>query len=409
MEARSKRVLLLLADISGYTRFMLSHGKALAHSQMIIGGLLETLMKQIDHPLEVVELEGDALFLYSPKTEEEAAWGTRSQHLLDTIHRLFHIFDQRLAEFAAYSICHCEACGRIGDLELKVVAHSGEALLSQVGQFPVVAGPDVIVVHRLLKNSLPADRYVLMTEAAYHDLPVPKDVQVLMGTEEYDIGTFKTFHYVPEASSFDDESIRGSFSDDNVAVKILRHEVQREYTEVACEPGRGYHFNTGHAAMEKTEYDPGWTEGVPEEVLESFAGTGNPFAMGELEPGEHVVDIGSGAGLDCMIAAQMVGADGHVIGVEMTPAMIEKARAAAAGSFDQVEFREGFIESLPVSDGWADVVISNAAVNLSPDKSRVFSEMYRILRPGGRLQIADIIVAKAVPEGAKRNIDLWTN
>ena len=135
---------------------------------------------------------------------------------------------------------------------------------------------------------------------------------------------------------------------------------------------------------------------------------GNPFSLGALRPGEHVLDVGSGAGLDCLIAARMVGVDGHVIGVEMTAAMIEKGRAAAdTMGIDQVEFREGYMESLPVPDAWADVVISNGCINLAPDKSLVLNEMFRVLRPGGRLQVADVTVLKPVPSEAKGDIDLW--
>jgi SAM-dependent methyltransferase len=217
--------------------------------------------------------------------------------------------------------------------------------------------------------------------------------------------------YRPEiAETFDESAIRGNFSEDNVAVKILRHEITKEYTAVASDPGRGYHFKTGLGATEAAEYDAALLEPMPESVLRSFAGTGNPFSLGDMQAGEHVVDVGSGAGLDALIAAGMVGPDGHVIGVDMTSAMIERARAGAAeAGIDQVEFREGHSEALPVADSWADVVISNGAVNLSPDKRIVFGEMYRVLKPGGRLQIADITVEREVPEGAKRDIDLWTN
>ena len=220
----------------------------------------------------------------------------------------------------------------------------------------------------------------------------------------------KTYLYFPErVPPLDAEVIRRSFSDSNAAVQILRHEIQREYTEVACYPSRGFHFNTGLAATEITEYDPELVNRIPESVVASFAGMGNPFSLGELSTGECVVDVGAGAGLDTLIAGEMVGPDGVVIGVDMTPAMIEKARAAATDmGLGQVEFREGFAESLPVPDEWADVIISNGVVNLAPDKSLVFKEMFRVLRPGGRLQIADI-TASSVPEGAKRNIDLWTN
>jgi ubiquinone/menaquinone biosynthesis C-methylase UbiE len=137
---------------------------------------------------------------------------------------------------------------------------------------------------------------------------------------------------------------------------------------------------------------------------------GNPFAMGLPLDGEYVVDIGSGAGVDSAIAARAVGPAGHVIGVDMTDAMLAKAnRGKEEMAIDQLEFREGFSESLPVPDGWADLVISNGSVNLSPDKDRVFREIFRVLRPGGRLQIADITVEREIPEGAKRDIDLWTN
>ena len=131
--------------------------------------------------------------------------------------------------------------------------------------------------------------------------------------------------------------------------------------------------------------------------------------MGELLPGERVLDIGSGGGIDSLIAARMVGATGAVVGIDMTPAMLAKARAAAAESgIDNVEFREGYMEDLPVPDGWADVVISNGVLNLTPDKQKVLREMFRVLRPGGRLQIGDILVNRPVPEGAKQKIDLWT-
>ena len=148
---------------------------------------------------------------------------------------------------------------------------------------------------------------------------------------------------------------------------------------------------------------------MPETAIESFAGTGCPFRMGELAAGEHVVDLGCGAGIDSMVAAGMVGPEGAVIGVDMTPEMIEKARRAASeGGFDNVAIRDGLMEALPVSDGWADVVISNGVFNLAPDKSRVLEEMDRVLKPGGRLQIGDILVAKSVSTEAKQKIDLWT-
>jgi len=156
-------------------------------------------------------------------------------------------------------------------------------------------------------------------------------------------------------------------------------------------------------------YADAWIDGLPVGAVESFAGTGNPFSLDEIGAGEHVVDVGSGAGFDSLIAARLVGPAGHVVGVDITPEMLKKARdAAAEAGLGNVEFREGYAESLPVSDGWADIVISNGVVNLCPDKSAVFQEMYRVLKPSGRLQLADILVQKAVPDSAKRNIDLWT-
>ena len=143
--------------------------------------------------------------------------------------------------------------------------------------------------------------------------------------------------------------------------------------------------------------------------MESFAGTGNPFSLGVLSPGEKVVDVGSGAGIDSQIAGWMAGPEGQVTGVDMTPAMLEKARNAVAQSgLSYVEFLEGHSELLPVPDGWADVVISNGVVNLSPDKIAVFGEMFRVLKPGGRLQIGDILVNIPVPEEAKLDVDLRT-
>jgi SAM-dependent methyltransferase len=189
----------------------------------------------------------------------------------------------------------------------------------------------------------------------------------------------------------------------------LREAIRQEYTEVALKPEQSFHFHTGHPLARMLGYDERWLNGIPEGSIESFAGTGNPFSLGILQPGERVVDVGSGAGLDSLIAARMVGSEGWVIGVDMTPVMLEKARRSAfEGGWTNVEFRQGLAESLPVLDGWADVVISNGVPNLMPDKDASLREMARVLKPGGRLQIGDILVQKPVPESAKRNIDLWT-
>jgi SAM-dependent methyltransferase len=194
----------------------------------------------------------------------------------------------------------------------------------------------------------------------------------------------------------------------DVDQEALRCEIRKEYAEVAIHPSRGFHFHTGRPLARILGYSEAWLEHVPEPTIESFAGTGNPFAIAAICAGERVVDVGSGGGIDSLIAGSMTGDSGRVIGVDMTPEMLAKARASAAAvGATNVEFREGHAEALPVEDGWADVVISNGVVNLCPDKLRVFREMHRVLRPGGRLQIGDILVQKAVPESARRDIDLW--
>ena len=194
-----------------------------------------------------------------------------------------------------------------------------------------------------------------------------------------------------------------------VDVQELRSAIQEEYEAVACNPQRGYHFHTGRPLAKLLGYESDWLEGAPEASIESFAGTGNPFSLGPLQAGENVVDVGCGAGLDTLIAARMVGPEGRVIGVDMTPPMLAKAKTAAGEvGLENIEFREGFGESLPIEDGWADVVISNGVLNLMPNKSAALAEMARVLKPTGRLQIGDILVQKRVSDAAKQRIDLWT-
>jgi SAM-dependent methyltransferase len=193
-----------------------------------------------------------------------------------------------------------------------------------------------------------------------------------------------------------------------VDVEELRCEIRKEYADVAENPDKGFHFHTGRPLAEILGYEDSLLEGIPEAAIESLAGTGNPFSIGHIGEGSNVVDIGAGSGLDSLIAGRLVGPSGNVIGVDMTDEMLAKARGAAIqAGFDHVEFRQGYAETLPVDDGWADVVISNGVVNLCPDKVAVFQEMNRVLKPGGRIQIGDIMVQKAVPDGAKRDIDLW--
>ena len=169
-----------------------------------------------------------------------------------------------------------------------------------------------------------------------------------------------------------------------VDLEALRCAIQEEYEVVATDPGRGFHFHTGRPLARLLGYEDDWLVGVPERSIESFAGTGNPFSLGALLTGDCVVDVGSGGGIDSLIAAGMVGRDGQVVGVDMTPAMLEKARTGAADAGrDNVEFRQGYGEQLPVPDAWADVVISNGVLNLMPDKRAALGEMARVLKPGG--------------------------
>ncbi len=192
-------------------------------------------------------------------------------------------------------------------------------------------------------------------------------------------------------------------------VEQLRQVISEKYEAVALKPEQGFHFHTGRPLVLMLGYDEAWLEGIPKASVESFAGTGNPFSLGEIKPGEQVVDMGCGAGMDSLIAARMVGPKGRVIGVDMTAAMIEKGRAAAAeAGLDNVEFRNGFGEDLPVPDGWADVVISNGMLNLMPNKSVPLKEMNRVLKTRGRLQIGDILVQEELSESDKRDIDLWS-
>ncbi|GEL20246.1 hypothetical protein PA7_40830 [Pseudonocardia asaccharolytica DSM 44247 = NBRC 16224] len=192
-----------------------------------------------------------------------------------------------------------------------------------------------------------------------------------------------------------------------VDADVLRAQVREKYRAVATEPDGTYHFHTGRGLAARLGYAD--AEALPDAAVESFAGVGNPLALRPLQLGERVVDIGSGAGFDSFIAAGQVGPDGRVVGVDMTEEMLVKARRTAEQlGLAQVEFRVGLAESLPVPDGWANVVISNGVFNLCPDKAAVFAEVHRVLRPGGWLQFADIANGRPVPVEAMRNIDLWT-
>ena len=182
------------------------------------------------------------------------------------------------------------------------------------------------------------------------------------------------------------------------------------YSRVAASPDGEFHFHRGpEYAVTMLGYDAAEVAALPLDVTSSFAGVGNPHAIRRIPPGAAVVDIGCGAGTDLLIAARRVGARGRAIGVDITDAMRQRAQqGAAACGLGQVDVREGDATRLPVEDRSADVVISNGVLNLVPDKERAVAEIARVLRPGGRVQIADIIIGEVLPDSALRDIDLWT-
>jgi arsenite methyltransferase len=196
--------------------------------------------------------------------------------------------------------------------------------------------------------------------------------------------------------------------DVDIDVQLLKSEIRKTYASVSDEPEKEFIFPTGRAWAEDLDYPPELAN-VPETAVESFAGVANPWTMGRLAPGERVLDLGSGAGTDSLIAAQMVGETGSVTGIDMTPEMLRKARAAAAEmGATNVEFLESEAERLPFPDASFDVVISNGVIDLVPDKDAVFAELNRVLAPGGRIQVADVTIQNPVSAEGRRNIDLWT-
>jgi len=191
-------------------------------------------------------------------------------------------------------------------------------------------------------------------------------------------------------------------------VELLKSEIRKTYAAVSEDPDTDRIFPTGRAWAADLGYPPELLANVPDGSAESFAGVANPFSFGALLPGERVLDLGCGAGTDTLVAAQMVRPDGSVVGIDMTPQMLAKARASATEMGADVEFVESEAELLPFPDESFDVLISNGVIDLIPDKDAVFSEIFRVLRPGGRIQVADVTIQRPVSEEGKRNIDLWT-
>jgi SAM-dependent methyltransferase len=190
--------------------------------------------------------------------------------------------------------------------------------------------------------------------------------------------------------------------------EMIFHAVQGMYTEVASCPSKIFHFPTGRAACLFVGYPKEQLDAIPETAVESFAGVGYPFGVGRVQKGSRVLDIGSGSGTDILIASLLVGPSGRVFGLDMTPAMLNKARTNATKmGASHVELLKGNAEEIPLPDASVDVVTSNGVLNLVPDKPRCFSEIFRVLRPGGWIQISDIILGKPIKPESRNNPQLW--
>jgi len=198
MEPRTERLLLILADISGYTKFMLASQVAMVHGQQVITALLEAILDEVDIPLEVKEIEGDAVFLYSVRPRDDEAWQAVSAEVGKKLLRFFEAFSAVLVAESESSLCICAVCKNLHELKLKIIVHGGEALFHSIGEFADVSGVDVILAHRLLKNSVDSDEYILMTEPAYRDLRFPSELEVHKSSETYEgFGSITTFVHLP--------------------------------------------------------------------------------------------------------------------------------------------------------------------------------------------------------------------
>ncbi|MEW6363274.1 MAG: methyltransferase domain-containing protein [Acidobacteriota bacterium] len=190
---------------------------------------------------------------------------------------------------------------------------------------------------------------------------------------------------------------------------VLKDEIIRMYQEVADKPESTFHFFHGREAAERFGYAAELLDRAPAAAVASFAGVGNPHERSNLQPGETVLDLGSGAGLDAIVASWRVGPTGRVVGVDLNPTMCMKAQAHATAAGTRMECREGSMEAIPLSDASVDVVISNGVINLSFRKRRVVEEMLRVLRPGGRISITDIVSAKQLSQSIVHDPKLWAS
>jgi len=214
MDTRTERVVLILADISGYTRFMLANQTALAHAQMVITKLLEEIIREVEIPLEVKEIEGDAVFLYAVKPEDGAGWEETRRLIGRKLLDFFDAFARGIVAGSEFALCSCPSCQSVDQLKLKVVVHSGEAVFHEIGGFSDVSGVDVILAHKLLKNSVPSNEYILMTDAAYRDIEFPRAIEVRKGEEHYEgFGAVRTFTHLMDDSAPTESAVEALYAD----------------------------------------------------------------------------------------------------------------------------------------------------------------------------------------------------
>lgn len=195
----------------------------------------------------------------------------------------------------------------------------------------------------------------------------------------------------------------------NGRADTLRDAVCAKYREVAREPEGHFPYPVGRESALGLGYDPAWLEGIPAAVIDRFVGAGNPFTVERPAVGERVLDLGCGCGLDVFVASRLVGADGYVVGIDLTPEMLEGAqRATTDWPLANVHFHRCGIEALPFGEGSFDRVVSNGVLNLVPDKDAAFAEAFHVLRPGGRFVVADLLVTETVPDEVLASLDAWS-